>query len=111
MAGFPDFIADHLPEADVPFRGISVRLLRGPTASAIFVAAKENSVVPEHRHGPQWGIVVEGELDLTIGGTRRIYRRGEEYFVPAGVPHSGRLKPGTRIIDVFDDPDRYRPKP
>ena len=110
MAGFPDIIRATLPEAVTAFRGINVWLLRGPTASAIFVEATADSEVPEHAHGPQWGIVVHGVLDLTIGGKRRIYRRGEEYFIPAGVPHPARLKPGARVIDFFDDPDRYRPR-
>lgn len=109
MAGFPEIIRS-LPEADAPFRDISVWLLRGPTASAIFVEARADSVVPEHSHGAQWGVVVAGELELTVGGTRRVYRPGEEYVIPAGVVHGARLKAGVRVIDFFDDPDRYRPK-
>jgi hypothetical protein len=109
MAGFPDIVRN-LPEAATPFRDISVWLLQGPTASAIFVQAEADSEVPEHRHGAQWGVVVAGELVLTIGGTTRTYRPGEEYLIPAGVPHSARLRSGVRVIDFFDDPNRYRPK-
>ena len=53
---------------------------------------------------------MDGELHLTIGGTLKTYRRGEEYFVPAGVPHSASFKKGLRVIDFFDDPNRYHPK-
>lgn len=109
MASFPDLFRN-LPEADVPFKDARVRLLQGPTASAIFLEAKEDMTVPEHRHGAQWGIVVDGELDLTIGSERRVRRRGDEYHIPAGVPHAAVLRRGTRVIDVFDDPNRYRPK-
>lgn len=109
MAGFPEIIRS-LPEADAPFQDIAVWLLRGPTASAIFVEARADSVVPEHSHGPQWGIVVSGELVLTIGGSTRTYHPGEEYFIPAGVRHGAELRAGVRVIDFFDDPDRYRPK-
>lgn len=109
MAGFPEIIR-RLPEADAPFRDIAVWLLRGPTASAIFVEAHADSVVPEHVHGPQWGIVVSGELVLTIAGATRTYYPGEEYFIPAGVSHGAKLRAGVRVIDFFDDPDRYRPK-
>ena len=56
------------------------------------------------------GIVVEGEIRLTIGSDLRICRKGDEYFIPAGVPHGAALKAGARVIDFFDDPDRYRPK-
>jgi len=109
MAGFPEIIRS-LPEADAPFRDIAVWLLRGPTASAIFVEAHADSVVPEHSHGAQWGIVVSGELVLTIAGATRAYRPGEEYFIAAGVPHAAKLRAGVRVIDFFDDPNRYRPK-
>jgi quercetin dioxygenase-like cupin family protein len=110
MAGFPDIIR-RLPVADSPIRGATLYLLQGPTASATFVEAAEDGVVPEHRHGAQWGIIVDGELHLTIGGQLKSYRRGEEYFVPAGVPHSASFKKGLRVIDFFDDPNRYHPKP
>jgi len=109
MARFPDIVA-RLPEADVVFPGIKVWLLQGPTASAIFVEARADSVVPEHAHGAQWGVVVDGEMDLSIGGATRTYRRGDEYMIPAGTRHGARLRAGTRVIDYFDVPDRYRPR-
>ncbi len=109
MSGFPEIVR-RLPEAEAPFRGITLRLLQGPTACATFVEAMQDSEVPEHSHGAQWGIVVAGELVLTIGGKTRVLRPGEEYFVPAGVPHSAALRAGVRAIDFFDDPNRYRPR-
>jgi quercetin dioxygenase-like cupin family protein len=109
MARFPEAICK-LPEADAPFQGITMRLLQGPHASATFVEAQEDARVPEHTHGAQWGIVVEGELRLTIGAETRSLRRGDEYFIPPGVPHAATLKAGSRVIDFFDVRDRYRPK-
>lgn len=109
MARYPDIVAK-LPEADVHFPGVKVWLLQGPTASAIFVEAREDSEVPEHAHGAQWGVVVDGEMDFMIGGVTRTYRRGEEYFIPAGVRHAAKLRAGLRVIDFFDVPDRYRPR-
>lgn len=101
---------EKLPEADVPIRGVQVRLLRGPTASAIFWVATEDTQVPEHRHGDQWGVVLEGQIRLTIGGKPRTCRKGDEYYIPAGVPHAADLNAGARVIDFFDDPDRYHAK-
>jgi quercetin dioxygenase-like cupin family protein len=109
MTGFPEIIRT-LPEADAPFRDIKVWLLQAPTASAIFVEATADSVVPAHSHGAQWGVVVAGELVLTMGGRTRTYRPGQEYLIPAGVVHSATLKKGVRVIDFFDDPNRYRPR-
>lgn len=109
MPPFPR-VFDRLPEADVPFPSVNVRLLQGPTASAMFLEALRDTTVPEHRHGDQWGIVVDGEVQMTIDGKPRTFRTGEEYFLPAGTPHAAFLKAGARVIDVFDDPNRYRPK-
>lgn len=109
MSRFPAIISA-LPEADANFPGIKVWLLRGPTASAIFVEARQDSEVPVHAHGAQWGVVVDGEMDLTIGGTTRTYRKGDDYTIAAGTPHGATLRAGTRVIDFFDDPDRYRPR-
>jgi quercetin dioxygenase-like cupin family protein len=109
MAPFPDLFQT-LPEAEVPVPGVKVRLLRGPTASAIFWEATQDTAVPQHRHGGQWGVVLEGEIRLTVGSDVRTCRRGDEYYIPAGTPHSAVLKKGARVLDFFDDPDRYRPK-
>ena len=109
MAGFPGIVRK-LPEADAPFTDIKLYLLQGPTASAVFVEAFEEAEVPPHSHGAQWGVVVHGDLVLTIGGKTRTYHPGEEYFIPAGVTHAAKLRKGVRVIDFFDDPNRYRPR-
>ena len=66
--------------------------------------------MPEHSHGAQWGVVLEGSMTFTIGGETRTYEPGDTYYVPAGVVHSAVLSPGYVGIDVFADPDRYRPR-
>jgi quercetin dioxygenase-like cupin family protein len=66
--------------------------------------------VAPHRHGEQWGIVVEGEMDLTIGGVRKRYRTGDSYHIPGNVEHAATFVTRVRVIDVFADADRYRAK-
>jgi hypothetical protein len=51
-----------------------------------------------------------GTLVFTVGGWTHRYGPGDEYLIPAGVSHSARLRKGVRVIDYFDDPNRYRPK-
>lgn len=60
-----------------------------------------------HSHGAQWGTVVEGEITFTIGDQTRVYRPGDSYSIPAGVLHGARITAGTRVIDVFQEADRY----
>jgi quercetin dioxygenase-like cupin family protein len=50
---------------------------------------------------------VAGEIELTIGSETKIYRAGDSYSIPAGVEHGAQIKAGARLIDVFEEADRY----
>jgi mannose-6-phosphate isomerase-like protein (cupin superfamily) len=104
---FPDFVCG-LPEADLPFEGLRGWLLQSEGGQVLFLEADVDAEVTEHSHGDQWGIVVDGEMELTIGGETAIYRRGDSYCIPAGVEHGARLFAGFRALDYFKDRDRYR---
>lgn len=109
MEPFPKWMKE-LPEADTPFSDLEGRLLAGPQGQAVFFRAEKDFEVPPHAHGAQWGIVVSGNLELTIEGETRKYAPGDTYSIEAGETHGARLGAGTAVIDVFQDPDRYRAK-
>lgn len=109
MMHYPEMIKN-LPEADIPFEGVKGRLMQGADQQIVFFEIDPIGEVAEHRHGDQWGVVFEGEMDLTIGGKTQTYRKGDHYFVPAGVPHSAVFKQKTYLMDVFADKGRYLPK-
>lgn len=96
-----------LPEVQTPFDGLDGRLLSSPHGQAVFFRAVEDVEVPPHSHGAQWGIVVAGRLELTVGGETGIYEPGDTYDIGGGEEHSARLEAGSCVIDVFRDPDRY----
>ncbi len=100
-----------MPEADVPLRGVRAWLFQGKDHQIVFFDIEPVGEVPPHSHGEQWGVVVEGEMELTIGGEKRRCRAGDSYYIPAGVVHSARFLTPVRVIDVFADSDRYRTKP
>ena len=102
----PDIIKN-LPEADIPFGGIKGWLSQGENHQVVFFEIDAVGDLPAHAHGAQWGIVVEGEMDLTIGGETKTYRKGDSYHIPAGVVHSATFKKKTWVIDFFDDKNRY----
>jgi quercetin dioxygenase-like cupin family protein len=106
---FPEFITNW-PQVDVPLEGVRGWLLQGERQQAVFFEIDPTAEVPVHTHGEQWGIVVEGELELTINGQTRRCRAGDSYHIPAGAPHSARFLSRVRVIDVFADADRYRAK-
>lgn len=50
----------------------------------------------------QVSVVVQGEMELTLGGTMRVVRQGDIFVIPGDVPHSGRTyEEGCRVIDVY----------
>jgi len=106
---FPELITS-LPEADIPFPGVRGWISQASDHQIVFIDIEAIGEVPRHSHGAQWGIVVEGEMDLTIGEETKTYRKGDSYFIPAGVVHSATFKTKVRVIDLFADVDRYEVK-
>jgi quercetin dioxygenase-like cupin family protein len=66
--------------------------------------------VPEHAHAEQWEFVVSGKVDLHIDGITISHQAGDNFFVPADVPHSARVYAGYRAVIVFNAGDRYEAK-
>ena len=66
--------------------------------------------LPEHSHAAQIGIVLEGRIDLMIGGNKGTYTKGDRYYIPEGILHSGKIYAGYADITFFDEPDRYSRK-
>ncbi len=97
-----------LPEADLPFAGLHGWLLQSASGQVLFMEADVDVIVPEHSHGDQWGVVIDGKIDLTIGGQAHTFTNGDSYFIPNGTPHRAHIHSGFRAIDVFADPNRYR---
>ncbi len=99
-----------LPLADIPIAGCTGYLSQSETHQLVFMTFEQEVDLPEHAHAAQWGVVLAGSIELTIGGVRATYRKGDTYTIPAGVQHSGRIFAGFAAMDFFDQPDRYRAK-
>ena len=56
------------------------------------------------------GIVLEGKIELTIDRQSKIYKKGDRYYIPEGVKHSGKIYAGYVDITFFNQPDRYKAK-
>ncbi|MCP4593626.1 MAG: cupin domain-containing protein [bacterium] len=98
----------HLPQADIPMAGVRGWLSQAADHQVVFLDIDPIGEVPPHQHGEQWGVVVEGEMELTIGGETRRHGPGDTYHIPAGVEHSARFLSHFRGIDVFADANRYK---
>lgn len=96
-----------LPEADIPLKGIKAYLSQAEDHQVIFMEFEEDVELPEHSHESQWGTILDGKIDFTIGDEKRTYIKGENYYIPAGVKHSGHIYAGLVVIEFFNQRDRY----
>ena len=106
---FPEPIRN-LPEADIPLDGISAYLSQAIDHQLIFMQFEKDVDLPEHSHAAQIGFVLNGRIELTVDGIKRVYTKGDIYFIPENVKHSGKIHAGYADITFFDEPARYRAK-
>lgn len=93
---------DKLP-AVTPRPGIEVRVVSGETLTSCWIRIDPETDLPIHAHPhEQIGVVVEGAIEVTIGGQTRRVGPGMAYAVPGGVAHGGRTGPeGVLVIESF----------
>ncbi len=106
---YPEMIRN-LPEVDIKISGIRGWLMQGGKKQVVFFDIQAGAVVPAHAHCAQWGIMLEGEMVLTISGKAKTYHKGDTYFIPEGAVHSATFPTHINVIDIFDSADRYKAK-
>lgn len=108
--GYPEVIT-RLPKAQIPFEGTKAWILQSENQQLIFFEFEGGMGVPPHSHTyPQWGIVIDGKMELVVDGDPRLCEKGTEYLIPAGTMHSARFFARTRLIDFFSEKYRYKTK-
>jgi quercetin dioxygenase-like cupin family protein len=83
--------------------GVLMFPLFGEAAMLNVVEFEPNAVVPLHRHEhEQLGLVLDGEITMTIDGADHVCAPDVAYQIPGGVEHGGRAgSEGCRVLDVF----------
>jgi quercetin dioxygenase-like cupin family protein len=111
QTGYPEVIM-RLPEADISIKDIEAHVLQGEKHQLVFFEMEPSTLVPEHRHEyDQWGMMIEGKMELIIDGKTRICKKGDEYVIPAHAKHRARFLTKSRVMDFFSEKNRYRIKP
>ena len=83
--------------------GARTRTFWGDNLLLSLVEIDAHSTVPNHtHHHEQAGIVVEGEMEMGIGGEVRTLKPGDMYIIPGDVEHYARCgeKP-AKVLDIF----------
>ncbi|MFX1566018.1 MAG: cupin domain-containing protein [Promethearchaeota archaeon] len=106
---YPDIIKA-LPKVDINIEGIEAWLAQGDTFQIVFFEIQLGVTIPPHAHKAQYGILIEGEMTLTIGDQSKRLKAGDSYYIPEDVIHQAIFHTFVRAMDYFDEPNRYKQK-
>ena len=78
------------------------RFVHGDTMTLSFVDIKQGSVLPEHQHPhEQITYIMEGELEMMIGGEKMLLTPGMVHVIPGNTPHSAIALTDVKVLDAF----------
>lgn len=83
--------------------GARTRTFWGEHMLFSLVEIDSNSEVPNHTHPhEQAGVLIEGELEMGIGGEVRVMKPGDMYIIPGNVAHYARTgNAAAKALDIF----------
>ncbi len=87
----------------VIFPGVEIRTTAGKGVMLSVVRFEPESVVTDHEHPhEQMGMLLEGQLEFTVGGVTRLLGPGDIWRIPGGILHRVRaLDQPALALDVF----------
>ena len=82
--------------------GIRSKLESGSNLTMAFMEITPNKEGTAHDHPfDQCGVVIEGEIEMSIGQEKKLLRPMETYFIPAGVKHNWKTSSlAAKILDI-----------
>ena len=93
-------IKDIPPKEVVP--GITGYYAHGDKQTFGFIEIKKGSALPEHHHvHEQITYIIEGQLNMVIGGEPCPLTAGMFHVIPSNTPHSAVAITDCKVIDVF----------
>lgn len=96
----PD-IFNNLPEFEV-IKGFRGRFIHTQYSTLACWHIDAGSILPEHHHiNEQTTWILEGQLEMTIGGQKRVLGPGGSGVIPPNVPHSAVALTNCVVFDIF----------
>ncbi len=82
--------------------GIFSKVESGSNLTMAFMEITPHKEGTEHHHPfDQCGMVVEGQIEMSVGGEKKLLGPMETYFIPAGVPHHWKTaQSSAKILDI-----------
>lgn len=92
---------------DIPSKqlsaGINGHYAHGDSMTLGYVEIIAGSILAEHRHvHEQITYIIEGQLDMVIGGKACSLTAGMYHVIPSNTLHSAIAKTDCKVIDVFN---------
>lgn len=82
--------------------GIFAKLVHMEGMSIAHVRIEKGAILPEHAHvHEQVTNIMEGELEMTVGGETKVCKPGDIVVLASNMPHSARALTDCYVIDVF----------
>lgn len=82
--------------------GITGYYAHGDSMTFGYVELKAGSSVPMHQHvHEQITYIIEGELDMVIGGVNCLLKAGMYHVIPSNTQHSAIAITDCKVIDAF----------
>lgn len=82
--------------------GLYGRFVHGDKITLSFVDIKQGAQLPEHSHPhEQITYLMEGELEMVIGGEKMLLTPGMVHVIPGNVPHSAYARTTVKVLDAF----------
>ena len=83
--------------------GITGRYVHGENISFGLVEIEAGTIMPLHQHiQEQITYILEGELDMDIGGVVHSLTAGSYHVIHSNVWHGANAKTDCKLIDVFN---------
>ena len=92
----------HLPSKQLA-QGLTGYYAHGTNMTLGYVEIKKGSELGQHHHPhEQITYVIEGQLDMVIGGKFCSLTAGMYYVIPSNVSHGATAVTDCKVIDVFN---------
>ena len=83
--------------------GLTGYYAHGQNMTFGYVELKTGSSIPMHQHEhEQITFIIEGELDMVIGGEKCLLTTGMYFIIPSNTPHSAIANSNCKVIDAFN---------
>ncbi|HVM89764.1 MAG TPA: cupin domain-containing protein [Puia sp.] len=92
---------DDIPSKEIR-KGFLGKMVHGEKSTLAFWEIKKGSVLEEHRHfHEQITHILEGRLQMKIGGKEYFFGPSSVYVIPSNIPHSAIAITDCKVIDSF----------